>query len=132
MKYLSIIRYVFLAISVLTVLLFFVGVSDVDLMLNWAYILLGLTIAVSILFPAANLAKNPQGAIRSLVGLAIVVVVLGISYAMASDAVIVTPVNTFDDPMALKLSDMGLFATYIALGVAILASIIGEVSNIFK
>ena len=57
---------------------------------------------------------------------------LGISYAMASDAVIVTPVNTFDDPTSLKLSDMGLYATYIALGVAILASIIGEVSNIFK
>ena len=77
MKYLSIIRYAFLAISVVTVLLFFVGLSDVDLMLNWAYILLGLTIAVAILFPAANLAQNPQGAIRSLVGLAIVVVVLG-------------------------------------------------------
>ena len=36
MKYLSIIRYAFLAISVVTVLLFFVGLSDVDLMLNWA------------------------------------------------------------------------------------------------
>ena len=94
--------------------------------------MLGLTIAVSILFPAAILAKNPQGAIRSLVGLAIVVVVLGISYAMASDTAIITPVNTFDDPTTLKLSDMGLYATYIALGVAILASIIGEISNIFK
>lgn len=132
MKYLSIIRYVFLAISVLTVLLYFVNVSDVDLMLNWAYILLGLTIAVSILFPVANLVQNPQGALRSLVGLAIVAVVLGISYAVASDAVIVTPVNTFDDPVSLKLSDMGLYTTYIALGVAIVASIIGEISNIFK
>lgn len=132
MKYLSIIRYVLLAISALTVLLFFVGVSDVDLMLNWAYILLGLTIAASILFPLANIVQNPQAAMRSLVGLAIVAVVLGISYAISSDATIVTPVNTFDNPVTLKLSDMGLYATYIALGVALVSILVGEVSNIFK
>ncbi len=132
MKYLSIIRYAFLGISVLTVLLYFLGAVDVDLMLNWAYVLLALTVVVSLVFPVVNIIQNPQGALGTLVGLAIVAVVVGISYMFSSDATIITPVNTFDNPVSLKLSDTGLYATYITLGAAIVISIGCEIANIFK
>lgn len=132
MKYLSIIRYVLLTISVLTVLLYFAGASDVDLMLNWAYILLGLTVAVSLIFPVVNIIQNPKGAMGTLIGLAVVAIVVGICYSFASDATIVTAVKTFDNPLELKLSDTGLYAAYIALASAILAAIGGEVVNLFK
>lgn len=133
MKYLSIIRYVLLAVSVLTVLLYFVGASDVDLMLEWAYVLLGATVAAAVLFPIIGIVQNPKAALRSLVGLVIVAIVLGISFALASDVPLTDSAgNVFDNPMALKLSDTGLFATYVAMTVAILSAILGEICNVFK
>ena len=133
MKYLSIIRYVLLAISALTVILFFAGATDVDLMLEWAYILLAATAAAAILFPLIGIVQNPKAALRSLVGLIIVVVVIGISYALASDVPVTGSDGVvFDDNLTLKLSDTGLFAAYAAMAVAILAAVIGEISNAFK
>lgn len=133
MKYLSIIKYVFLATSALVVALFFLGATEVDLMLYWAYALLGLTVAAVILLPLINVIKNPAGAMRSLVGLVIVAIVLGVSYALASD----TPIpksagGFFENSTELKLSDMGLYATYFAMGATILIVIGGEIKNIFK
>ena len=133
MKYLSIIRYVLLAISALTVILFFAGATDVDLMLEWAYILLAATAAAAILFPIIGIVQNPKAALRSLVGLIIVVVVIGISYVLASDVPVTGSDGVvFDNNLTLKLSDTGLFAAYAAMAVAILAAIIGEISNAFK
>lgn len=133
MKYLAILKYILLAVSVLTVVLFFAGVTDVDLMLEWAYVLLGATVAAAILFPVIGIVQNPKGALRSLVGLIIVAVVLGISYALASDVPVPNSAGgLFDNAATLKLTDTGLFATYAAMAVAILSAIIGEVSNIFK
>lgn len=133
MKYLSYLKYAFLVISALVVILYFVGVaSDVDGMLYWAYILLGLTIAAAIILPAVNLAKNPKGALRSLIGLAVIVIVAGVAYALSDSAPIITAANTYDNPTELKLSDMGLYVTYTALGVAVLSIVVSEIYNVFK
>lgn len=102
------------------------------LMLDWAYILLGVAVVAAILFPLVHIIQNPKGAVQTLIGLAIVVVVVGISYALASDAPIVTAVQTFADPFSLKFSDTGLYTTYAALTVAILAIVVGEIGNVFK
>ncbi len=139
MKYLSILKYALLAISALVVILFFVS-GDINnennpmlaLMLDWAYILLGVAVVAAVLFPLVHIIQNPKGALQTLIGLAIVVVVVGISYAIASDAPITTAVITFDNPATLKLSDMGLYTTYAALTVAILAIIVGEIGRVFK
>ncbi len=133
MKKLSIIQYVLIAISVITVALYFVGASDVDLMLIWGYILLGIAVAAVIILPLLNLVKNPKGAVRSLVGLAIVVVLAGICYALSSDTPVVNSAGGFfEDSTVLKISDTGLYLTYIALAVAILVAIGGEIRNAFK
>lgn len=133
MKKLSIIQYVLIAISVITVALFFVGASDVDLMLIWGYILLAIAVAAVIILPLINLAKNPKGAVRSMVGLAIVVVLAIVCYALSSDVPVVNSAGGFfEDPFVLKISDTGLYLTYIALAVAILALIGGEIRNAFK
>lgn len=133
MKYLSIIKYVFLAISALVVIIFFLGVTDVDLMLYWAYVLLGLSVVAVIVLPTINLIKNPSGAVTSLIGLAIVAVVLGVSYAFASDMPIPNSAGGFfDNPGVLKLSDMGLYATYFSMVATIVVVVGGEIKNIFK
>ncbi len=133
-KALSILKYVLLAISVCSVLLLpIMGESSVGFMLTWMYILLGLTVAVTIILPIINLVKNPKGALSTFVGLAIVVIVLAICYMVSS----ATPVpnsggDPFTDPLQLKLSDTGLYATYVALAAAIIISIFGEIKNSFK
>lgn len=133
MKYLSIVRYLFLAISVLAVGSYFVGVADVDAMLYWAYVLLGLTVASVIILPLLNVISNPKGAASSLLGLVIVAAVLGVTYSMASDAPIVNSAGGFfEDSLELKLSDMGLYTTYFTMATTILIVVGGEIRNIFK
>ncbi len=133
MKNLSIIQYILIAISVITVAMYFLGLGDVDQMLIWGYILLGIEVAAVIILPLFNLVKNPKGAVRSLVGLGIVVVLAAICYALSSDAPVVNSAGGFfEDSAVLKISDTGLYLTYIALAVAILAAIGGEIRNAFK
>lgn len=133
MKYLSILRYILLAVSVLTVLLYFVGAVDVDLMLQWAYVLLGASVVAAVLFPVFNIVQNPKGAVGSLVGLVVVAVVVGIAYALSgSEPVILSDGTILDNVLTLKLSDTGLFATYAAMTVTLLAVVMGELSNMFK
>ena len=133
MKQLSILKYVLLGVSFLTVLLFFVGATDVDLMLRWAYVLLGIAVVLTIVFPVLNIIHNPQGTKRSMIGLAIVVVVLGLAFMLGSDAPVPNSAGgQFDDSLLLKLSDTGLYATYAAMAAAIVAAVAGEISNIFK
>lgn len=133
MKYLSIIRYILLVVSFLVVVFYFAGITtNVDTMLNWAYLLLGISIALAIVMPTFNFAKNPQGALRSLLGLVVVVVVLAVAYSMSDATPVETPAAIYDNEMALRLSDTGLFTTYFAFGAAIVSIVVLEVYNMFK
>lgn len=133
-KLLSLIKYILLAISVVALVFVVVrGEAGVTMILNWAYVLFIFAVAVTILFPLFNIATNPRGAMRSLVGLLLVVVVLGIAYALSSTEPIVNSAGGyFTNPTELKISDTGLITTYIALGVAFLVVILGEIRNSFK
>lgn len=133
MKYLSILRYVFLGLSALIVLLWFIGVSsDVDGMMYWMYFMLAITIACALLFPLLNLVKDPKSAMRSMIGLLIVAVVFFIAYSASDTTPVVTPGNVFDNPTELKLSDTGLYTTYVVFGAAILSVLFTEIYNFFK
>lgn len=132
MKHIAIVKYVLIAISVITILLGAVVSDNVDLMLRWGYVMFGLAVACVVLLPLYTLAQNPKGALRSLAGLVIVLVIVGVSYAVGSDATIVTPSNTYDDAFQLKVSDAGLYTTYVAFVGAIVVILYGEVRNFFK
>ncbi len=133
MKYLSILKYVLVGFSFLTVILFFVGATDVDLMLRWTYVLLAATLATAIIFPLVNMFQNPKAALRTLIGLAIVAVVCGIGYALGNDNPVTTAGgDVYSNSALLKVTDMGLYVTYIAFAGALLAIVIGEVRNALK
>ncbi len=136
MKYLSILRYVLLVVSVLVVAVPFATMTgdqpSVDAMLNFAYAILGATAVLAVLLPALNLAKNPAGAVRSLLGLAVVAVVFGVAYAMSDSTPVVTVSDTYDNVLELRLSDTGLFATYFAMATTVVSIAALEVYNMFK
>lgn len=133
MKYLSIIKYVLL---ILSVVLTVVGVTELslDAMLLWAFGLLCLTIALAVIMPVFGLIQNPQSAGRSLMGLGLVVIVFVVSYMLADAEPIRLAGGTkvFDDAGQLLFADTGLYATYITFMAVIATIIVTEVYKIFK
>lgn len=131
------IRYALLGIGLVLIIIFYAGIANedaaVNMMLRWAYVLFFVAIGTAVVMPLFNLAKNPAGAMRSLIGLGVVAVVLIISYAMSSDTAIQGSGGlVFDNPAVLKLTDTGLYAAYFAMAAAILAIVAGEIRNVFK
>lgn len=139
MKYLSIIRIVLIVISVAIVAAAFLTQGsapepNVDAMLRWTYAMVGIATLSAILLPLVNIAKNPKSAVRSLIGVAIVAVIVLIAYSLSDATPIYTPGNTegYTDALELRLSDTGLITTYFALGIAIASIVVTEVYNLFK
>lgn len=106
----------------------------VNVMLIYTYIIFAISVVVALVFPLINIVTNPKGAMRTLIGLVAMVVIFGISYLLASDEPIANPAvnGFFDNPMVLKLTDVGLFATYAVLLISFAVIIWGEVRSAIK
>lgn len=133
MKHLGLIKIILLIASALSVLLYFTGSVEVDLMLWCMYAFLGIAVLIAILMPVVNLIQNPKAAAGSLLGLAIVAVVIIIAYSLSSEMPIPNSAGGFfEDPTVLKISDTGLYATYAAFVAAIATIFGGEIIRLFK
>lgn len=104
-----------------------------DFMTNYGiiitYILLAVATVTAIGFPLLRLIQNPKGAKGALIGVGILAVILGISYALSSD---VNPSKMEIAPEDVKLVDMGLFTFYILAVAAIGSTVYAEVSKMLK
>ena len=135
--------YVMLAITLVILGMFFFGgetpldqrlVADTameepaqtDALIYWMYILFGIaviiTIAAAIYQFVTGFIDSPMTAIKSLLGLILIIVVLVISWAMGSDQPLVMPGydGAENVPFWLKLTDMFLYTIYIMMGALIL------------
>ena len=135
--------YVMLAITLVILGMFFFGgetpldqrlVADTameepaqtDALIYWMYILFGIaviiTIAAAIYQFVTGFIDSPMTAIKSLLGLILIIVVLVISWAMGSDLPLVMPGydGAENVPFWLKLTDMFLYTIYIMMGAMIL------------
>ena len=135
--------YVMLAITLVILGMFFFGgetpldqrlVADTameepaqtDALIYWMYILFGIaviiTIAAAIYQFVTGFIDSPMTAIKSLLGLILIIVVLVISWAMGSDQPLVMPGydGAENVPFWLKLTDMFLYTIYIMMGAMIL------------
>jgi len=95
----------------------------------FTYLLLAIAVVAAIGFPVLDLIRNPKGAKGALLGLGLLVVVFGLSYALSSDA---NPSKIELSASSVKLVDTGLFAFYILAAIAVGATVYSEVSKIFK
>lgn len=141
MKYLSILRYALIGISILLILLMGIGVFDggdpdypngVGIMLTWSYFLLAVAILTAVFMPLINIIQNPKNAVRSLLGLGIIAVVFIVAFALSSGAPVPLSGTITATPLELKFTDMGLYVTYILLVVAIGSIVLGEVYSWVK
>ncbi len=98
-------------------------------LLNWAYVLFGMAIVSAIIFPIIRLFTRPQQAIKSIIGLAVIVIVVLIAYAMADG----TPMKLIgyngpdNVPSMLILSDTIIYTMYFLFAGTVLAIVGTEI-----
>lgn len=99
------------------------------------YVMFGICVAVTLIGAVAQfgaaLRDNPKSAIKSLLGIVLLVVVLVVSYSAGSDATVMTGTGAYTDAFWLKISDMLIYSIYFLLGVAAVGTLI-NLSGVFK
>ena len=107
-----------------------------ETLIYFMYIIFGVCIFVTFAGALAkftsSLKDNPKGAVKSLLGVALFVIVLVASYAIASDsALTMASGEVFTDTTLLKLSDMMIYSIYLLLSVAVVATLV-NMTGVFK
>ncbi len=149
-KYIKIINYILyalLGVSIILVLLFYLGnvvpgtegtsmVEPVitETLLRWAYIMAIGAAVITVGFSIFNMIINPKGLKQGLFVLLGTIILFGAAYLLASDEIL--SIETYEgagnEPFTLKWTGTGLFATYILAGGAVLSILYAEISKYFK
>ncbi len=105
----------------------------VDTGLYLTYVLVGICVAGILGFSVANILKNPAAAKSALIGIAGLVVVFVLSYALSdgSDATTMFADEGITETTSKRVG-MGLGTFYVLTAVAILAILYVEVSRLFS
>lgn len=104
----------------------------IDPSMYLAYIALGITAVVAVLFAIYNVVTHPKQAKGVLFGIIGLAVVIGVSYGIASDEPVKIAGGVVVEGSTPKLVGMGLITFYIAAGIAVLAVIASSVSSLIK
>ncbi|MFA8449904.1 MAG: hypothetical protein ACEPOW_04350 [Bacteroidales bacterium] len=107
--------------------------SIFDTILIYGYILIAVTAVVAILGSVGNLISNPKGAMTTLIGIAGLIVLVIIAYALAGDSLTAKQVTEYKLTAGdSKWVGTGIILTYFALGIAILSIVVTNIMRIFK
>jgi len=96
------------------------------------YLLLGIAIVVSLVFTLKNLFSNPQGLKKTLFVVGGFLLVVIISYVMASGTDVDSEFLAMSDESTVKKIGMGLNVFFILTIIAVAALIIPSVKNMFS
>ncbi len=153
-KITSVLLYLFMAVSVILLVLFYKTTAEIpedtnfdgqiahyggilDTIMYWAYVLLGLATVAALLFPLVRLFTRPKEAVRSLISFAIIAVVVFIAYMLADDTVFTAAElpgyrGADNEPDTLKFAGTMLWSTYLLLFGVIASILYVEISKVFK
>lgn len=107
--------------------------AGLDFMFVFSFVMICITILTAIVMPLVGIAQNPKSAARSMLGLAILLVVFLVSYLLASTDPITLPSGAvLSSPGSLIFSDIALYSTYITFAAVILSIVGSEIYKIFK
>ena len=103
--------------------------GNVDALLFWAYIMVGLALAaVLVVGLIVGFANNPKSLIKMGIGIAIFAAICFVAYLIAPGTEALGLINTDQPSQAiLKFTDTILFLTYIAGAAAVVAIVVGEI-----
>lgn len=127
------ILYVLIAIAALSGLLFYVGMLSDDLFLNIGKLILIIGLIIMLISPVYGFVTNPQNLKALFISLGVGAVVLIISYLIAGNEFTQLQLEQYDiSAQTSKLVGMGLYATYIMFGLAILAFVYSAITKAIK
>lgn len=127
------ILYVLIGIVALLGILFYTGNLSEDGFITAAQWLLILGVSVMVISPIYTFIINPKNLVKLLVSVGLFVVVIVIGYSMAGNTFTEFQLETLQtDANTSKLVGMGLYVTYIAFGLTILAAIYASIVKAFK
>lgn len=138
-KILNILLVVLIAVTV-ALLAYAIGTggseTSISLNLIWGYILLVGAVLSVVYCAVKGMVNNPVGIKKSLVSVAIIVVVVGAAVAYAlSNAGLAIPNSAggvFDDPFELVVTESSIIVTYVAFVATVIAAVFSEIRNAFK
>ncbi|MFC2151402.1 hypothetical protein ACFLSE_02655 [Bacteroidota bacterium] len=150
-KIIRIILIVLFSVSAIIMLFYYAGGKDTielaaggkietypkftNVLIIWAYILTGLAVGFTIVFPVIQMITNPKNAKKGLLGILALVVVLVIAYLFASGEILGIKnleLAKYDVPSTLKYAGMMINSIYILAIIAIVSMIYTEVAKVFK
>lgn len=127
------ILYVLIAIVVILGALFYTDNLGADGFITGAKYMLYLGVIVMIISPIYSFITNPTNIVKLLISLGLMVVVIVIGYSMAGNTFTELELEILKtDANTSKLVGMGLYVTYIAFGLALLAAVYASVIKAFK
>jgi len=125
---------VLLVISAVLFVIFYVqGEGFTTTVMTWAYILLAITVAITIIFPIVFFIMNPRKGKSVLIALVGFVVLYLIAHSISTGSITGDVYEKFDISEATsRFIGAILYMTYILGGVAILSIVYAGVSSLFK
>ena len=125
--------YAMLGVSALFGVLFYLDIISENLLLNWGYVLLGVTILATLIAAFSNILLKPKGSLKILLILAIMVVVAIVSYFLSTNEFTAAQLEKMQiNETTSRIVGAGLFFTYFLAAVALLAIVYSAVSRMFK
>ncbi len=133
-KYLQVFFYALMGLSAVIIVIFYIiGDPAADLIIYWTYILLIITIAISIIAPIIYYIKNPAKAKTILIGIGVFIVLFVIAYLLASGDIHGDIYQKYAISSGTSQFIGGiLITTYILGGLAILAIVYASIAKFFK
>jgi hypothetical protein len=127
------ILYVLIGIVAVLGILFYTGNLGEDNFINGAKWMLILGVTIMVISPIYTFIINPQNLVKLLLSIGLLVVIVVVGYSMAGNTFTELELDTLKtDADTSKLVGMGLYVTYIAFGLAILAAIYASIVKAFK
>jgi len=141
-KILRIVLIVLMALSAFICVLFYVGGESApdqptftNLYIVWAYVLTGLAVGFTVIFPIIQMITNPKNAKKGLMGILALGAVVLVSYLLSSGdllGIIDPELIEYDVPSTLKYAGTMLYTNYVLAGLAIVAMVYSEISKVLK
>jgi hypothetical protein len=103
-----------------------------DIGLYVLYVLLFVAVAAALIFPIVNSISNPSSLLRTGIGVGVVLVLFGVSYALAGSDLPRSAIAAGLSESSVKLISAGLIMFYIVLVLAVGALIYSEISKALK
>lgn len=134
----KIINYLFyglFAVSIVLGIIFFAGNGSSEPLLVWTYALSAFAIGSTLVFGFSNVFKSKQSLITSLIVFAIFGLFIIISYAMASDVLLLDAAGEeFEGltPSISRWSGAALYLLYTLMGISFASLIFTEIRAAFK